>query len=156
MRQLRRVQWYELKRLISTKMAECFVVSFVKKSASYNAYRSGSSSWILAALWVAVSTNVISLMTKAGWQRIFSLNLGLKQRNRWHKTGHFEVQESARAQRLHLSNKYVVVIPCFHSTLRLKFKLRELIRWIFFCRVLSITVRRSSENIWLKCIKCFF
>ena len=32
----------------------------------------------------------------------------------------FRVQESARAQRLHLSDKYVVVIPCFHSTLRLK------------------------------------
>ena len=40
----------------------------------------------------------------------------------------FRVQESARAQRLHLSDKYVVDIPCFHSTLRLKFKLRELIR----------------------------
>ena len=32
----------------------------------------------------------------------------------------FRVQESARAQKLHLSDKYVVVIPCFHSTLRLK------------------------------------
>ena len=32
----------------------------------------------------------------------------------------FRVQESARAQKLHLSDQYVVVIPCFHSTLRLK------------------------------------
>ena len=39
-------------------MAECFVVGFVRKSASYNTYRSDSSSWILTALWVAVSTNV--------------------------------------------------------------------------------------------------
>ena len=39
-------------------MAECFVVGFVRKSVSYNTYRSDSSSWILTALWVAVSTNV--------------------------------------------------------------------------------------------------
>ena len=32
----------------------------------------------------------------------------------------FRVQESARTQKLHLSDKYVVVIPCVHSTLRLK------------------------------------
>ena len=29
---------------------------------------------------------------------IFSLSLGSKQRNRWHKTGHFAIQESTRAQ----------------------------------------------------------
>ena len=34
------------------------MVGFVRKSASYNTYRSDSSSWILTALWVAVSTNV--------------------------------------------------------------------------------------------------
>ena len=63
---------------------------------------------------------LISLMTKAGWQRIFSLNLGSKQRNRSHKTGHFAVQESASAQKLHLSDMYVVFVSFFYSTLRLK------------------------------------
>ena len=63
---------------------------------------------------------LISLMTKAGWQRAFSLNLGSKQRNRRHKTGHFPVQEPARVQTLYRSDMYVVVISCFHSTLRLK------------------------------------
>ena len=43
---------------MSTKMAEWFVVGFVRKSVSYNTYRSDSSSWILTALWVAVSLNV--------------------------------------------------------------------------------------------------
>ena len=67
------------------------------------------------------------MLTKAGWQRIFSLNL-LKPRFKaaeqitQTETGHFEVQESARAQKIHLSDKYVEVIPCFHSTLRLKIK----------------------------------
>ena len=32
----------------------------------------------------------------------------------------FRVQESARVQTLHRSDMYVVVISCFHSTLRLK------------------------------------
>ena len=32
----------------------------------------------------------------------------------------FRVQESARAQKLHLNDKHVAVISCFHSTLRLK------------------------------------
>ena len=43
---------------------------------------------------------LISLMMKTGWQWIFSLNLGPKQRNRWHKTehGHFAIQESKRAE----------------------------------------------------------
>ena len=36
------------------------------------------------------------------------------------KTGHFALQESARAKNLHLSDMYVVVISFFHSTLRLK------------------------------------
>ena len=39
-------------------MAECFVVGFVRKSVSYNTYKTDSSSWILTALRVAVSTNV--------------------------------------------------------------------------------------------------
>ena len=60
---------------------------------------------------------LISLMTKAGWQRAFSLNLGSKQRNRRHKTGHFAVQESARVQTLDRSDMYVVVVSCSHSTL---------------------------------------
>ena len=36
--------------------------------------------------------------------------------------GHFAVTESARVQTLHQSDMYVVVISCFHSTLRLKTK----------------------------------
>ena len=39
-------------------MAECFVVGFVTKSVSFNTYRSDSSTWILMALGVAVSTKV--------------------------------------------------------------------------------------------------
>ena len=39
-------------------MAECFVVGFITKSVSFNTYRSDSSSWILTALWVAVSKKV--------------------------------------------------------------------------------------------------
>ena len=34
------------------------MVGFVRKSVAYNTYRSDSSSWILTALRVAVSTNV--------------------------------------------------------------------------------------------------
>ena len=33
---------------------------------------------------------------------------------------HFAVQESTRAQKLHLSDIYEVVISCLHSTLRPK------------------------------------
>ena len=33
---------------------------------------------------------------------------------------HFAVQESATVQTLHRKNMFVVVISCFHSTLRLK------------------------------------
>ena len=62
-----------------------------------------------------------SLMTKAGWQRIFSLvKPRVEATEQMTQNWTFRVQESARAQKLHLSDKYVVVIPCFHSTLRLK------------------------------------
>ena len=88
-RQLRHVLWYELKCLISTKMAECFVLGFVRKSVSYNIYRSDSSSWILTALWVAVSTNV-DISNEIGMAKDILLKPRSKQRNRWHKTGHFE------------------------------------------------------------------
>ena len=130
-----------------------FCGGFCKKSVSHNTYSSDSSSWILNGL-------VSSCFDKCWylwWRRAFSLTFGSKQRNRWHKTGHFAVQESARVQTLHRSDMYVVVISWFHSTFYAwKPKLRELICWIFFCRVLSITVKSSSENIWQKCLQCFF
>ena len=34
--------------------------------------------------------------------------------------GHFVIQESTRAQKLHLSDMYVLDISCLHSTSRLK------------------------------------
>ena len=42
------------------------MVGFVRKSVAYNTYRSDSSSWILTALRVAVSTNVDISNNKSG------------------------------------------------------------------------------------------
>ena len=55
---------------------------FCEKSVSCNTYSSDSSSWIINGLVSSCSTNVDILMTKAGLQGAFSLNLGSKQRNR--------------------------------------------------------------------------
>ena len=149
----------KLYRIMSTKnYGGMFCGGFCKKSVSYiNAYSSDSSSWILNGL---VSSSFDKCWYLWWRQRDGKghplLNLGSKQRNRWNKTGHFAVQESARVHTLHRSDKYVAVISCFHYAWKPKLQLRELVCWIFFCRVLSIIVRNSSENIWQKCLKCSF
>ena len=51
--------------------------------------------------------------------------------------------ESARAQNLHLSDMYVVVISCFHSTLCLKTQFEESSSAAFY-DLLSLTVRSSG------------
>ena len=95
-------------------------------------------------------------MTKVGWQRTFSLNLVSKQLDRWHKTGHFAVQGSARAQnasRWHVCSSFM--FPFYLTPKNLCWG-NLIIRWIFFYRLLSITLRTSSANIWQKCVKCFY
>ena len=99
-RQLRHVLWYELKRLISTKMAERFVVGFVRKSVSYNTYRSDSSSWILTALWVAVSTNV-DISNESGMAKDILRKPRVEATEQMTQDWTFRVQESATAQKLH-------------------------------------------------------
>ena len=59
-------------------------------------------------------------MTKAEWQRIFSLNFIQVEATEQMTQNHFAVQESTRAQKLHLSDIYVVEYSCLHSTLRPK------------------------------------
>ena len=105
---------------------------------------------------------IISLMMKAEWQWIFSLNLVSKQPNRWHKTGH--IRKLSLNQRARVGYK---ITPKWHVrrsyfsfpfyTWNCNFK--ELVSWIFscimyICHKLAIAhnnMTLSSENIW-KCI----
>ena len=67
---------------------------------------------------MAVSTNVDISDDESG----IAKGILFKASGRSNETDdtHFAVQESARVQTLHRSDMYVVVISCFHSTLRLK------------------------------------
>ena len=65
---------------MSTKMAESFVVGFVKKSVSYNTYSSDSSSWILNGI-VSSCFDVDISDDESGMAKDILLNLGSKQRN---------------------------------------------------------------------------
>ena len=87
-------------------MAECFVVGFVRKSVSYNTYRSDSSSWILTALWVAVSTNADISNDESGMAKDILLKPQFEATEQMTQNWTFRVQESARVQKLHLSDKY--------------------------------------------------
>ena len=75
-------------------MAECFVVGLVTKSVSFNTYRSDSSSWILTALWVAVSTKVDISYDESGmakdillkpWVEATELDISKSKNQREHK-----------------------------------------------------------------------
>ena len=66
---------------MSPKMAECFVVGFVKKSVSYNTYSSDSSSWILNGI-VSSCFDVDISDDESGMAKDIFLNLESKQRNR--------------------------------------------------------------------------
>ena len=72
------------------------------------------------ALWVAVSTNVDISDDESTMAKDILFKPPVKVTEQMTKTGHFALQESARAKNLHLSDMYVVVISFFHSTLRLK------------------------------------
>ena len=99
------------------KDGRMFCGEFWKKSVSYNTYNSDSSSWILNGL-------VSSCFDKCWYlwwrKRVGKGVLYIKPRVEATKPGHFAVRESARGQKLHLNDMYVVYISCFHSALRLK------------------------------------
>ena len=92
-------------------------------------------------------------MMKAGWQWIFSLNPGSKQRNRWLKLhGHFAIQESKRAQN-HVQVTCTITVcssfSCFNFILRLETQVEgtqasNLLLPHFF------DIERMSQNILLK------
>ena len=132
---------------MSTKMAECFVVGFVKKSVSYNSYSSDSSSWILNGLVSSCFDKCWYLWWRKRDGKGHS-HLGSKQRNipdntNWTFRGP-RISDSAKiAPKWRVCSSYFM-FPFYFTPENLS----------SFCCVLSITV--SSETIWQKCLKCFF
>ena len=63
---------------------------------------------------------LISLMTKAGWQRSSLIEPRVEATKQMTQNWTFRGPRSARGQNLHLNDMYVVYISCFHSALRLK------------------------------------
>ena len=130
-------------------MAECFVIEkatcMLKWSLSLNFKR---------PFWVAFSTAVDIPDDKGG----MAMDILFKPPVRSNGTdgtklhGHFAIQEIQRERKItsnwHVQSLYVVVISCFQFYFTSwKPKLRELKRWIFFCR---------SRYRWRECHKMFF
>ena len=93
-----------------------FCGGFCKKSVSYNTHSSDSSSWILNGL----VSNCFDKCWYLWWRKRDGKWHSLQTSGRSNETDDTKLEESARVQTLHRSDMYVVVISCFHSTLRLK------------------------------------
>ena len=102
---------------------------------------------------------LISLMMKAGCQWIFSLNLGSKQRNRWHKTT-WTFRNPKRAQN-RIQVTFVITVCSSYFLFQFYFTLenRSWVNWnvessFFRCR--ENVTKCTFKNIWQKCLKCSF
>ena len=145
---------------MSTKMAECFGVDFVKKFVSYNTYSSDSSFWILNGLVSSCFDKCWYLWWRKWDGRGHSLKprIAAKQRSipddtNWTFRGP-RISDSAKiASKWHVCSSYFT-FPFYFTPENLS--LGNLYVESSLCYVLSITVRSSSETISQKCLKRFF